>query len=152
MIAHQLHAHHHRQHQTVPADTDAGTVTAFVTVLAVALLAIAGLVLDTGLALSTKTEALDQAQAAARTGAQQLDLTGYRTTGAARLDPDQAAAAARDWLATHHLRGTVSASPDTVTVTVRRTHRTQMLGLIGIHTLTMTASATATPQQQPGTG
>ncbi|MGH3947516.1 MAG: pilus assembly protein TadG-related protein [Pseudonocardiaceae bacterium] len=124
---------------------DAGHVSAFVTILTVALIAMAGLVLDTGMALSAKVQALDAAQAAARTGAQQLDLVAYRTTNTAHLDPPQAQAAAQGWLSAAGLQGEVTATTTTVTVTVRRTTRTQLLHLIGVSTLHVSATATAMP-------
>lgn len=124
-------------------DPDAGQVTAFVTILAVALLAVAGLVLDAGTALSVKTDALDQAQAAARVGAQQLDLTAWRTHNQIALDPTRAATAAKSWLATNHLTGQATATTAEVTVTVHRTTTTQLLGLVGVHQLRVTATATA---------
>jgi Flp pilus assembly protein TadG len=126
------------------AGDDAGHVSAFVTILTVALIALAGLVLDTGLALSAKVQALDAAQAAARTGAQQLDLVAYRTTNTAQLDPPRAQAAAHGWLTAAGLQGEAIATPTTVTVTVRRTTRTQLLHLIGVSTLNVSATATAT--------
>jgi Flp pilus assembly protein TadG len=126
---------------------DAGQVTAFVVILALALFAVAGLVLDGGLALSAKAQALDEAQAAARTGAQQLDLTAYRTTGTARLDPTRAQAAATAWLARAGIDGTATATSTTVTVTVHATTHTQLLGLVGVDHLNVSASASATPQR-----
>lgn len=126
---------------------DAGQVTAFVTVLVVALLALGGLVLDGGLALSAKMQALDAAQAAARAGAQQLDLATYRATNTARLDPTRAANAARRWLADAGLDGDATATATTVTVTVRRHSRTQLLQLVGVRELDVSATATATAVQ-----
>jgi Flp pilus assembly protein TadG len=126
---------------------DAGRVTAFATVIAIALFAVAGLVLDAGLALSAKVQALDIAQAAARAGAQQLDLNLYRTSSRAQLDPQRAAAAARAWLASAGAEGDAAATTTTVTVTVRRTTNTQLLQLIGVHRLHVSASATATAVQ-----
>lgn len=123
---------------------DAGHLTAFVVVLATALFAVAGLVLDGGLALSAKVQALDAAQAAARTGAQELDLYAYRTGNTARLDPARAEAAARAWLADAGLNGEVSATTSTVTVTVHRGTRAQLLQLVGVRELHVSATATAT--------
>src|SRR5881398_1129703 len=77
---------------------DAGQVTPFVVILTIALIAFAGLVLDAGMALSAKVQALDAAQAAARAGAQQLNLTEYREHNIAQLDPPRAQAAAQGWL------------------------------------------------------
>lgn len=126
---------------------DAGQVTPFVVILVIALLALAGLVLDAGLALSAKVQALDAAQAAARAGAQELDLNLYRTTGQARLNPAAATNTAQAWLAAAALDGTASATATEVTVTVYRTQKTQLLQLIGVSTLNVSATASATAVQ-----
>ncbi|NIL56962.1 hypothetical protein HCB18_08425 [Salinispora arenicola] len=122
-------------------------MTPFVVLLAVALLAVAGLVLDAGLAISAKVQALDTAQAAARAGAQQLDLYAYRTRGVTQLDTTRAASTARSWLASAGVDGDASATATTVTVTVRRTSHTQLLRIVGVQTLNVSASATATAVQ-----
>ena len=129
------------------AGADAGQVTPFVVILTVALLAVAVLVLDGGLALSQKVRALDIAQAAARAGAQELDLYKYRTTNVAELDPARAAAAARAWLASAKADGEATATTTTVTVTVRRATTAQLLQLVGVRELRVSATATATPVQ-----
>ncbi len=126
---------------------DAGQVTPFVVLLSVVLVAVAGLVLDAGLAISAKVQALDVAQSAARAGAQQLDLYAYRTQGVTRLDSGRAAATARSWLASAGMSGDASATATTVTVTVRRTSRTQILQIVGVRNLRVSASATATAVQ-----
>src|SRR6266545_4908651 len=123
---------------------DSGQVTPFVVILTIALIAFAGLVLDAGMALSAKVQALDAAQAAARAGAQQLNLVVYRTNNIAELDPPRAEAAARGWLTSAGLDGTVTATTTTVTVTVRRTTRTQLLQLVGVRRLDVSVTATAT--------
>jgi len=124
-----------------------GQVSAFVVTLLVAILALAGLTLDGGLALAAKVRASGQAEAAARAGAQALDLGSYRANGAVRLVPAHAAAQARSYLATVGATGTVSVSGDTVTVTVTTTHPTQLLHLVGIPALTVHGSASAHPQR-----
>src|SRR2546421_9452763 len=126
---------------------DSGQVTPFVVIVTIALIASAGLVLDAGIALSAKVQALDAAQAAARAGAQQLNLTEYREHNIAELDPPRARAAAQGWLSSAGLDGTVTATTETVTVTVRRTTRTQLLQLVGVRTLSLSATATATAIQ-----
>lgn len=126
---------------------DEGRVSAFVVTLLVAILALAGLTLDGGLALAAKVRAGGQAEAAARAGAQALDLGTYRATGAVRLVPAQAAANARNYLATAGATGTVTVTGDTVTVTVTATHPTQLLGLVGIRALSVHGSASAHPQR-----
>ena len=127
-----------------------GRVSAFVVVLATACLLFAGLVLDGGLALAAKTRAIGQAQEAARAGAQELDLTTYRTTGTFRLDPTHAQAAAQRYLTTIHATGTVTVTGNTVAVTVTTRTPTQLLGLIGIREITVTGAGRAEPQQALG--
>ncbi|NIL43740.1 hypothetical protein HCB17_23420 [Salinispora arenicola] len=127
--------------------SDAGHVTAFAVLMTIALLAVAGLVLDAGLALTEKVRALDIAQSAARAGAQELDLHKYRTSNVAELDPTRATSAARSWLASVDADGEATATTTTVTVTVRRSSRTQLLHLVGVRQLTVSASATATAVQ-----
>lgn len=130
---------------------DRGQVSAFVLILLLALLGFGGLVYDGGAALDAKTRALDVAESAARAGAQQLDLTGLREHGsaAAHLDPTAARAAALAWLADQHTTGTATTTPTTVTVTVTATVHTHLLGALGLHTLTVHATGTAHPRQQP---
>lgn len=127
-----------------------GQVTAFVVVLATACLLFAGLVLDGGLALAAKTRAIGQAQAAARAGAQELDLSAYRATGEFRLDPTQAHAAAQRYLTTVDGTGTVAVTGNTVAVTVTVRVPTQLLGLVGINEITVTGHGHAEPHQTTG--
>ncbi|TCJ34660.1 pilus assembly protein TadG-related protein [Parafrankia sp. BMG5.11] len=124
---------------------DEGTVTAFVVVVAAAFVMFGGLILDTGGALADKTTAMGIAQEAARAGAQQLDLTTYRSTGTVRLMPDEAAGAARAYLAQAGATGTVTIVDNTVTVTVTVTHHNQLLGIVGLDTLTVTGTGSAHP-------
>jgi hypothetical protein len=129
---------------------DQGRVTAFVVVLMTGILALAGIGLDGGLALAAKVRAVGQAEAAARAGAQAVDLTEYRQTGHLRLVPAGAVDAAESYLAAAGATGEVSVQADTVVVTVTATHHTRLLGLVGITDLTVHAEARAHPQ--PGVG
>lgn len=125
---------------------EAGMISAFVLALLLALLAVVGLALDPGLALAAKLRALGQAEEAARAGAQQIDLRTYRITGTLRLDPAQAAAAARRFLTQEHATGTVQVTDTDVTVTITAAYRTQLWELVGISTLTIHATGSAQPQ------
>ncbi|WP_436499564.1 pilus assembly protein TadG-related protein [Actinokineospora sp. HUAS TT18] len=125
---------------------DDGQVTAFVVVLTTGILALAGLVLDGGLALAAKVRATGQAEAAARAGAQAIDLTAYRGNGTLRLLPAQAVVNAKAHLAAEGATGTVSVSGDTVTVTVTASPSTQLLGLVGIGSLSIQGRGSAHPQ------
>ncbi|GAB1512519.1 pilus assembly protein TadG-related protein [Actinophytocola sp. KF-1] len=129
-----------------------GQVTAFVTVLTAGILTLSGLVLDGGLALAATTRANGQAEAAARAGAQAIDLTAYRATGSLRLLPSDAMARARAHLTAEGAIGDVTATVDTVTVTVTATQATQLLGLVGIGTITVHGRGAAHPQSDTATG
>lgn len=124
-----------------------GSVSAFVVIFVVALLALIGLTLDGGLALGAKVRANGQAEAAARAGAQAIDLAVYRGNGAVRLMPDQAVASAQSYLASVGASGTVTVAGDTVTVTVTAVHSTQLLGLIGVSQLQVHGVGSAHPQR-----
>ena len=124
---------------------DEGRVSAFVVTVLAAILALTGLTLDGGLALADKVRVTGQAESAARAGAQALDLSAYRTTGALRLVPSQAAAMARRYLSTVGQTGVVRVTGDTVAVTITATRRTQVLALVGIPALRVHGSASAHP-------
>lgn len=129
------------------ASDEHGRVTAFVVVITTACLLFAGLVLDGGLALAAKVRAMGEAQEAARAGAQEIDLTAYRTDGTLRLVPHQASAAARSYLAAAGHTGTVSVAGTTVNVTVSIDQPTQLLGLVSIGSITVTGTGQAQPQR-----
>ncbi|MET8846001.1 pilus assembly protein TadG-related protein [Amycolatopsis sp. NPDC004625] len=126
---------------------DDGQVSAFVVVLMVGLLVLAGLGLDGGLALAAKVRASGQAESAARAGAQAIDLAAYRATGALRLVPAHADELARQYLAGVGATGTVTATVDTVSVTVTASQRTQLLSLIGIPAIGAHGSGAAHPER-----
>ncbi|MDI2127137.1 pilus assembly protein TadG-related protein [Yinghuangia seranimata] len=125
-----------------------GQITAFVAALMAGLLLVAGLVLDGGTALAAKTRALDEAQEAARSGAQALSPAWVRDHTGPLLDATRARAAAETALAAAGATGTVAVAGDEVTVTVTVTTRTQLLHLAGVHEITV--SATATARAEPG--
>ena len=122
-------------------------VTAFVVIFTMALLAMAGLVFDGGLTMAAKVRAIDDAQAAARAGAQAIDIPLYRATGQIVLDPAQAVADAEHYLAAAGNTGTVAVAGDQVTVTVRLTQPTQILSIVGVDSLSVSGTGTATAEQ-----
>jgi hypothetical protein len=126
-----------------------GVVTAFVVVIALALMLFAGLVYDGGMALRAKVEAVDEAGAAARAGAQQLDLTALRSTGRVTLDPSAADGAAESYLAAIGRTGTVAVNGDEVTVTVSFQQPTALLGIAGIRSFSVSGSGSATATEGP---
>jgi hypothetical protein len=127
-----------------------GMITAFVVIFTFALLLMAGLVLDGGLTLAAKVQAIDDAQGAARAGAQAIDLSTYRATGQITLDSAQASADAEKYLAAAGHSGTVTVNGEVVTVRVSITQRTQILDIAGINHLTVTGTGSATAEQGGG--
>ena len=126
---------------------DAGQVTAFTVIMFLGLMMFAALALDGGLAIAANVRALNEAQEAARSGAQALDLATFRATGQVVLEPDQAVEAARRYLAAtgnpDAASAPVTVAGDQVTVTVTRRQRTQILGMAGVGEITVDATATA---------
>ncbi|WP_091516865.1 hypothetical protein [Amycolatopsis sacchari] len=122
-------------------------MSAFVVVLVSAILALAGLTLDGGLALAAKVRANGQAESAARAGAQAIDLNAYRSSGTLRLVPAQAIAMAQSHLAAEGAVGSVAISGDTVIVTITAAQPTQLLGLVGINSLSVHGQGSAHPQR-----
>ena len=94
-----------------------GTIAAFVAVLAIALLAVAGLAYDGGQIIRATAEARDLAAAAARAGAQQVASDEVHA-GRAHLDPATAQQAATDFLAAAGTTGSIQVSDAEVRVTV----------------------------------
>ncbi|MET7949024.1 pilus assembly protein TadG-related protein [Micromonospora sp. NPDC005324] len=128
-----------------PRLDDQGQITPWTVVGTLIVLILAGLVFDQGMAMATKVSAYDTAQAAARAGADEIDLAKYRLTGAVQLDPAAATAAAHTFLAQAGQGGNVAATTGQVTVTITTRHRTQLLHLVGITDIPVAATASATP-------
>lgn len=126
-----------------------GTLTAVVAVVAVSLVMVAGLAYDGGQIVAAQVKARDVAAAAARAGAQEVDLTVLRATGDAVLDADRAAAAAQAFLARAGHAGTVNVDADAVTVAVTIRTPMRILPLPDRHvTATDTARAVTGPEGQ----
>ena len=124
-----------------PFHDEDGTVSAFVAVLAVALLAVAGLAYDGGQIIATTAQARDVASAAARTGAQQpaaVDVHAGRTG----LDAAAAHDAATDFLDAAGATGSVTIDGPQVRVSVTVTQPMRILP-IADRTITVTATSTA---------
>ncbi len=106
---------------------EAGSVSAFVAVIAIGLVMVTGLVYDGGQVLAAQATARDLAANAARAGAQELDLDRLRADGVAVLDPARAATAAEDYLNDTGAEGDIAVSGADITVTVRVVARMRIL-------------------------
>lgn len=116
-----------------------GTIAAFVAVLAVALIAVAGLAYDGGQIIRATADARDVASAAARAGAQQVASAEVHA-GRAYLDPGAAQQAATDFLAATDTTGDVQVFDTHVRVTVTVV---QPMRLLPVPDRTVTVTATS---------
>ena len=125
-----------------------GSITAFVAVVAAALVLVAGMAYDGGQIIVAHSAARHDAERAARAGAQQIDLDYLRTTSEPRLDAVAAVSAARDYLQRAGARGAATVSGASISVTVTRTQPMRILP--GAHrSITVTATATAVNENTP---
>ena len=120
-----------------------GQVSAFVVVFTLALLFVAGLVLDGGYVLAARRRAINEAEGAARAGAAALAVDSYRQAGPVRLDPYRAEAAARAYLAQTGHAGEVAVDGDRVAVVVGFDQPLQILGLGGLRSQHVSGRAEA---------
>lgn len=123
-----------------------GSITAFVALLLVALMAMLGLVVDGGSALSAHQAAADEAEQAARAGAGALSVDALRT-GSLRLDPVNAVSAAEVFTRAAGHPGTASVQGGVVTVQIHYRVPTAVLGIVGITSLPVSAQASAVDVQ-----
>lgn len=121
--------------------SEAGSVSAFVAVVAVALVMVAGMAYDGGQIVAAQATARDLAAGAARAGAQEIDLDRLRSSGEAALDPDRAARAVEAFLADSGSSGAAVVEGARVTVTVRVL---QPMRILPVPDRTVTATDTAT--------
>ncbi|MPZ28925.1 MAG: hypothetical protein GEV12_21630 [Micromonosporaceae bacterium] len=122
--------------------SEQGAISAFVVVVAVTLVLVAGLVLDGGRIVSARRETSSVAQNAARAGAQAISLAEARA-GTTTLDPGAASAAVADYLARAGHRGSGRVTGDTVEVTVVDTVPMLLLSIAGVGERTVQAVETA---------
>ncbi len=119
-----------------------GSVSAFVAVVAVALVMVAGMAYDGGQIVAAQATARDLAAGAARAGAQEVDLDRLRGSGEATLDPERAMRAVEAFLGQAGQRGTAVVEGATVRVTVR-VHQPMRILPVPDRIVTATDSATA---------
>lgn len=127
-----------------------GTATAFVVGFAIVLLACAGLVVDGGTALNARMKLADDAEQAARAGAQEIDVNYLRESNQVRLDSAAAPAKADGYLGgigyTNYNAAVVrdaTGQYTSVRVVAKAVVPTTMLRLIGIDSFPIDATATA---------
>jgi Flp pilus assembly protein TadG len=114
-------------------------------VLFIALLALAGLVVDGGAKLDADQKATAVAQEAARAGAGMVNVPRAYAGGPFTVSPAQAIVAARRFLTAAGYPGSQvrQAGPDSIRVTVTIQQPTVMLSLIGLRSFAVQGTATA---------
>ncbi len=121
---------------------DRGSITAFSMLLLVAIFVLMGMVLDGGTQVSAHQSAVDEAEQAARAGAGALSVAALRS-GSVQLDDQQAIAVAEAFTVASGHPGIATAVGQTVTVRVQYRVPTAILGIVGINSLPVSASASA---------
>ena len=125
-----------------PGEAERGSITAFVVVIAMTFIACAGLALDGGRLVAAKIELGDDAENAARVGAQ--EIKSFRS-GNPTIDKPRASDAITRYLTEHDVSGEVSINDNEVTVRVTRLVRMTLLSLFGVTAKIVTAQRTAIP-------
>lgn len=125
---------------------DRGSVSAFVAVVALALVMVAGMAYDGGQVVAAQATARDVAASAARAGAQEIDLDRLRGSGDPVLDAERAVASAEAFLAQAGYPGTVAVDGSAVTVTVQVR---QPMRILPVPDRTVSATDTATAVAGP---
>jgi Flp pilus assembly protein TadG len=125
-----------------------GAVAPLVAMMLLGLLALAALVIDGGLLFAERRDLQGLADGAARAGAMAVDEDVLRETGAVRLDPAAAQAAAERYLEAAGAEGMIRIDADTLSVTVdlQESRPTLMMGLLGVRTVDVAAHAVARPR------
>ena len=128
------------------ARDDTGTVSVFVIGMIVVLLALAGLVVDGGRAINARATVTDDAEQAARAGANQIDEGRLRSSGEVVIDKPKAQDAIAAFLAARNYpAGSARWRVDgrEVEVTVEKDVDTALLSLVNINSFHVEGSATA---------
>jgi hypothetical protein len=124
-------------------DRGGGSVTAPMAIAMLALIAVSGLAIDGARKAQQIATADAVAEEAARAGGQVVDLAAVQR-GEAALDPDDARAAAQEYLSAAGVTGEVRVvAPDRIRVEVVLRQPTVLLGLVGIDEISATGSAEA---------
>jgi Flp pilus assembly protein TadG len=126
--------------------SERGSIAISGLLLAVVLAMLLGVVVDLGQAFLARRELASIADDAALAGSQDIDIPALHE-GRLELNPTQARTDALHTIGGYSkTRGEVSTTGDRVNVTVTRRVQTILLGLVGLHTFTISAHASAAPR------
>jgi hypothetical protein len=137
----------------VPGDGERGSLAVFVVLFSVAVLVMAGLLVDGGASINARLRAADIAEQAARAAADTIDVERLRATGQVRIAAGgDACGRAREVVRAHREAGavltrcSVAGGAQRVTAEVRIEWKAFFLTIIGFAGGTMTAEASAGPR------
>jgi hypothetical protein len=123
-----------------------GSVTVWLVIVTVAMVAAIGLVFDGGTALALRGEAIADAYGAARAGAEALDQSSFARGGAPSPDTAAASSAALSFLSQLGVepgRANVTVNGAVVTVTVHLSSPATILAAVGAGPFTLTGQGSA---------
>jgi len=120
-----------------------GVFLAMTVVFMTMFLALAGLVADGGLYFDAKQAAASEAEQAARAGAGSLDV-GQLHAGTVAIDPATATTAAESYMTGAGHPGSAWVVGNTVYAQISYRQPTQLLGIIGVSSLQITVTESAT--------
>ena len=121
---------------------DEGAIAAFVLLVLVGLVVLLGLVVDGGAALTARQAAEVEAEQAARAGAGAVSVDALRA-GYVQIDPAAAGTAAEQFTVASGHPGTAAVTGGVVTVKISYEVPTDILGIIGVDQLRVSAAASA---------
>jgi hypothetical protein len=121
---------------------ESGVFSAFLAVLAVAMLLLVGLVVDVGRAIAVQRLAADEAEQAARTGAGQISVNSLRQ-GQVSINSQSAITAAERYTVQSGQPGIATVNDGTVSVRVVVVLPTTILDIADIKSMTVSATASA---------
>ncbi|WP_182884209.1 pilus assembly protein TadG-related protein [Microbispora sp. H10885] len=129
---------------SAPYEAERGSITPYALVFILVLMLFIGLAVDGGTKLRAGWEAVGIAEEAARAGAGQIDRRAAYEGRDFIVDRGAAVRAARAYLSATGRPGTVGLSgPNSIRVQVTVTKPTWLLSLVGLSSVSMTATATA---------
>ena len=120
-----------------------GQFLAMTVVFMTMFLALAGLVADGGRYLDAKQAAASEAEQAARAGAGSLDVSQLHA-GTVAIDPATATTTAENYMSSVGHPGTAWVDGNTVYTQISYRQPTQLLGIIGVSSLQITVTESAT--------
>lgn len=121
-----------------------GSITVWLALASFVMMFLVGLAVDLGGQVHAHERAHDVAAQAARAGGEEVEGSAAIQGRELTISPAAAHAAAQRYLDTSGVTGTVEiTNGDTITVAVHDSYNTQFLGLIGIHRLDVSGTATA---------